>query len=83
MRSEVLFLFSVTKGGARGDRSSRLDSRLIKFSVQRGARFDLKEEQVQEVFSKFGRLVRFRLYGRTTMGFDGFLGECGVVDICN
>ena len=75
MRSEVLFLFSVTKGGARGDRSSRLDSRLIKFSVQRGARFDLKEAQVQEVFSKFGRLVRYRLYPRTTMGFDGFLGE--------
>ena len=79
MRSEVLCFilsFSGTEGGARGDRSSRLDSRLIKFSVQRGARFDLKEEQLQEIFSKFGRLVRYRLYPRTNMGFDGFLGEC-------
>ena len=67
-------MFSVTEGGARGDRSSHLDSRLIKFSVQRGARFDLKEEQLQEVFSKFGTLVRFRLYAKATMGFDGFLG---------
>ena len=74
-----MFLFSCSlEGGARGDRSSRLDSRLIKFSVQRGARFDLKEEQLQEVFSKFGRLVRYRLYPRTNMGFDGFLGERGI-----
>ena len=65
----------VTPGGAGGDRSSRLDSHLIKFSVQRGARFDLKEEQLQEVFSKFGRLVRHRLYAKTNMGFDGFLGK--------
>ena len=78
MRSEVLCFilsFSGTEGGARGDRSSRLDGRLIKFSVQRGARFDLKEEQLQEIFSKFGRLVRYRLYPRTSMGFDGFLGK--------
>merc|ERR1719239_589829 len=64
---------SSNSGGARGDRTSHLDSRLVKFSVQRGARFDLKEEQLQEVFSKFGRLVRYRLYPRTNMGFDGFL----------
>ena len=78
MRSEVLCFilsFSGTEGGARGDRSSRLDGRLIKFSVQRGARFDLKEEQLHEVFSQFGRLIRHRLYARANMGFDGFLGE--------
>ena len=38
----------------------------------------MKEEQLQEVFSKFGTLVRFRLYAKATMGFDGFLGEGGV-----
>ena len=51
------------------------NSRLIKFSVQRGARFDLKEEQLKEVFGKFGELVRYRLYRMTSDGFDGLIGE--------
>ena len=60
---------------AEGGRRPRPTSRLIKFSVQRGARFDLKEEDLKEVFSKFGKLLRYRLYGKINMGFDGFLGE--------
>ena len=69
------YLFSLPVGGDSGDRTPLRASRILKFSVQRGARFDLKEEQLQEVFSKFGTLVRFRLYAKATMGFDGFLGE--------
>ena len=68
---------SVTAGGAFGDSGSyrQSNSRLIKFSVQRGARFDLKEEQLKEVSSKIGKLLRYRLYSGTSNGFDGFLGE--------
>merc|ERR1719228_253141 len=56
--------------------SSRLSSRTsrqVKFSVQSGARFDLKEEEVRKVFSQYGRLVRASLFHKTRMGFDGFL----------
>ena len=72
----VFLSFFVTEGSAFGDTGrNNSNSRLIKFSVQRGARFDLKEEQLKEVFSKFGELLRYRLYSRTSNGFDGFLGE--------
>lgn len=65
---------SSNSGGALGDTGgNNSNSRLIKFSVQRGARFDLKEEQLKEVFSKFGELVRYRLYRMTSDGFDGLI----------
>ena len=67
---------SSSSGGSRwpGGRQWR-GLRPVKFSVQRGARFDLKEEQLKEVSSKIGKLLRYRLYSRTSNGFDGFLGE--------
>ena len=65
----------MTEGVGSGDGNYHLTSRVIKFSVQRGARFDLKEEQLLEVFSKFGTLSKYRLYAKTHVGFDGYLGE--------
>ena len=46
----------------------------MRFSVQSGARFDLKEEEVREVFSQYGELLRVGLYHKARMGFDGYLG---------
>ena len=46
----------------------------MKFSVQSGARYDLKEEEVRDVFSQYGELRKVDLYHKTLKGFDGFLG---------
>ena len=46
----------------------------MKFSVQSGARYDLKEEEVRDVFSQYGELRKVDLYPKTLKGFDGFLG---------
>jgi hypothetical protein len=43
------------------------------FSIQSGARFDLKEDQLQDVFSLHGKLVNHELYPRPRTGFDGYL----------
>ena len=45
------------------------------FSIQSGARFDLKEDQLQDVFSLHGQLVNHELYPRPRTGFDGYLGK--------
>ena len=45
------------------------------FTIQTGAKFDLKEDQLKEVFSKHGKVVKHKIYQKTHMGFDGFVGK--------
>ena len=46
------------------------------FTIQSGARFDLKKDQLKDVFSKYGKLVSHGFYQRPRLGFDGFVGKC-------
>jgi len=48
-------------------------SRQLMFTIQSGARFDLKEDQLKDVFSKYGKLVKYMLYQKPRLGFDGFV----------
>jgi len=48
-------------------------SRQLMFTIQTGAKFDLKEDQLKEVFSKHGKVVKHKIYQKTHMGFDGFV----------
>jgi len=48
-------------------------SRELMFTIQSGARFDLKENQLKDVFSKYGKLVSHGFYQRPRLGFDGFV----------
>ena len=45
------------------------------FTIQSGARFDLKEDQLKDVFSKYGKLVKYRLFQKPRLGFEGFVGK--------
>ena len=45
------------------------------FTIQTGAKFDLKEDQLKEVFSQYGKVVEHKIYQKIHMGFDGFVGK--------
>ena len=45
------------------------------FTTQTGAKFDLKEDQLENVFSKHGKVVKHKIYQKVHMGFDGFVGK--------
>jgi len=62
-----------TSGAVGRQGSSKPELRSLRFSVQSGARFDLKEKEVREVFSQYGELLRVGLYHKARMGFDGYL----------
>jgi len=48
-------------------------TRQLMFSIQSGARFDLKEDQLRDIFSKYGKVVQYRLHQNSRLGFDGFV----------
>ena len=58
-----------------GARTYAKASRKLMFTIQTGAKFDLKEDQLKEVFSKYGKVVKSKIYQKTHMGFDGFVGK--------
>ena len=72
----VHIALSLGAAGLHGSSRQELRTfRNLKFSVQSGARYDLKEDEVREVFSQYGELLKVGLYHKTKMGFDGFLGK--------
>merc|ERR1711951_298697 len=57
-------------------------SRRLMFTTQTGAKFDLKEDQLENVFSKHGKVVKYKIFKKSNMGFDGFVefSSCLVTD---
>ena len=45
------------------------------FTTQTGAKFDLKDDQLENVFSKYGKVVKYKIFKKSNMGFDGFVGK--------
>jgi len=57
-------------------------SRRLMFTTQTGAKFDLKDDQLENVFSKYGKVVKYKIFKKSNMGFDGFVefSSCLVTD---
>ena len=72
--SQPLTCFSL-EGLGDDVRAHAKASRQLMFTIQTGAKFDLKEDQLKEVFSKHGKVVKHKIYQKTHMGFDGFVGK--------
>jgi len=62
-----------SSGLGDGARAYVKASRRLMFTTQTGAKFDLKEDQLKEVFSKYGKVVKSKIYQKPHMGFDGFV----------
>ena len=72
--SQPLTCFSL-EGLGDDVRAHAKASRRLMFTTQTGAKFDLKEDQLENVFSKHGKVVKYKIFKKSNMGFDGFVGK--------
>ena len=56
------------------EKEATLNNHRVMVSLQRGARYELEERLVRQVFSKFGKVMRMILYEKPVSGAWGFIG---------
>ena len=51
------------------------NNRRVMLSLQRGARYELEERLVRQAFSKYGKIIRMKIYEKPYAGAWGFIGK--------